>query len=111
MKFRSLRDIEQQPISHNPSILKQMLIGWDEQMPVTQFARAVFPPGESVPEHHHKDMIEVFFVESGTATAVVNGKQFDLRPGDCLTVEPGEDHALTSTGEAEFIVLYFGVAV
>jgi mannose-6-phosphate isomerase-like protein (cupin superfamily) len=111
MKKRSLKNIKKQSISHNPAILKQMLIGWDEQAPINQFARAVFPPGESVPSHQHGDMIEVFYVESGSAVAQIAGQEVELNSGDCLTVEPGEDHAITSTGDSEFVVLYFGVVV
>jgi len=109
MKHVSLSELPQREVSHNPRIKKQMMIGFDELKPVTQFARAVFPPGECAPGHAHDNLAEVFFVEKGCGNMRLNGVDHPFRQGECITVYPGEVHELSNPGKEEFSVLYFGV--
>ncbi len=76
---------------------------------ITYFSRAVFPPGECAPVHHHNDMTEVFFIQSGSGQIIINDKLIDLKPGDCITVTPGETHELRNTGNDQLEIIYFGI--
>jgi len=109
MKHVSLATVPVREVSHNPVIKKQMMIGFDELTPLTQFARAIFPPGECAPGHAHDNMAEVFFVERGCGNMRINGVDHPFARGECITVHPGEVHELSNSGIEEFIVLYFGV--
>lgn len=52
--------------------------------------------------HYHQQMYEVYLVAQGRSTAVVNGREIDLSPGDLLLVEPGEPHTFTSSSADYF---------
>lgn len=109
MKQVSLATLPLREVSHNPLIKKQMMIGFDELKPLTQFARAVFPAGEKAPGHSHDNMAEVFFVERGCGNMRINGVDHRFMQGECITVHPGEIHELGNPGTEELVVLYFGV--
>src|SRR3954452_15161081 len=40
---------------------------------------------------HHMDCEELFFGQSGTAVAVVDGTEHPIGPGDCLVIAPGAE--------------------
>jgi len=109
MKHVSLSTLPLREVSHNPRIKKQMMIGFDELKPLTQFARAVFPPGECAPGHAHDNMAEVFFVERGRGNMRIDGVDYPFAQGECITVMPGEVHELGNPSSEEFVVIYFGV--
>ena len=68
---------------------------WDSPLPVpVGYARA----GVNEP-HVHQRMYEVYLVATGHGTAVVDGKHVDLKPGDMLTIEPGEVHAFIANSD------------
>lgn len=111
MKHVSLSTLPLREVSHNPVIKKQMMIGFDELKPLTQFARAVFPPGECAPGHAHANMAEVFYVEKGCGNMRINGVDYPFVQGECITVHPGETHELGNPSNEEFVVIYFGVVI
>ncbi len=111
MRISALENTAETEVSHNPRIKKKVLISAGEIPYITNFSRAVFPAGEVAPGHSHRDMTEVFFVESGRGEICVNGNNVELRPGTCVTVEPTESHELRNTGTSDLVVLYFGVAL
>ncbi|MDB4907473.1 MAG: cupin [Gemmatimonadetes bacterium] len=110
MKIVQLGAISDEPVSHNAAIAKRVLLRKGEAGAVTQFAQSRFAPGEVAPAHSHPDMHEVFFVQSGQGTAVVDGVSHELVRGTCITFAPGEVHEISNDGEAELVLLYFGVA-
>jgi quercetin dioxygenase-like cupin family protein len=109
MHFRSLDALPAEPVSHNPAISKRVLLRADALPPVTQFAEAVFAPGQVAPAHAHADMGEVFLVTRGAGTITVDGRVVALRAGDCVAVEPGEVHELANPNDEPMVVVYFGV--
>ena len=40
---------------------------------------------------HHMDCEELFFAQSGTAVAVVDGAEYHVGPGDCLVLPAGAE--------------------
>ncbi|HKJ04342.1 MAG TPA: cupin domain-containing protein [Geopsychrobacteraceae bacterium] len=109
MKINSIESTEELQVSHNPKIKKHVLVSGDEIENVTNFSRAVFPPGEIASAHSHRDMTEIFFIESGLGVLSVNEKSIPLESGMCVTIEPGEMHELKNTGSSDMVVLCFGI--
>lgn len=53
-------------------------------------------PGFSTGLHYHQVADEFFYVISGTGTATISGRDYDVKPGDVMFVPAGEDHRLTA---------------
>lgn len=66
----------------------------------SQAAEMVVAPGkgEGDPHNRHRGADQWLFVESGTGTAIVNGKRYALRPGTLLLIERGDEHEIRNTG-------------
>lgn len=93
----------------SPDIAKRVMLSGGQVPAVTQFAQATLPPGASVGPHQHTDIAEVFLVEHGRGRLVVEGREVALSPGSCVTVEPGETHAVENHGDEPLVLTYFGV--
>lgn len=111
MKIASLANLPAESNSHNPKVLKKVLIRNGQVPNLTTFAQAVFPPGEVASEHTHQDMYEIFFVDTGIATFKINGTPHQLEEGSCITVEPGEAHEVSNQSNTDIIITYFGVEI
>lgn len=109
MKVNILQEITEEPVVHNEKILKKVLIRKGEIPNITQFARAVFPPGETAAGHIHQDMYEVFLTEKGNGLMEIDGQKIPMEPGTCITVEPGEMHEVKNTENGNLIVLILGI--
>lgn len=96
-------------VSHNPAIKKRVILRSGQIDSLTQLAQARFAPGQSAPAHSHPDMVEVFLVTAGTATAMIDGKRLILPTGSCLVVEAGEHHELRNDGDHDLILTYFSI--
>lgn len=97
-----------QAVSHDPDLKKRVLLGSGTVPAIAQLATASLAPKTATRRHVHRDMTEVFVVLEGTAQAQIDGCDLVLQRGDCLVVEPGEEHALFNDGAVELRLLYFG---
>ena len=111
MKIVRLKDIPSTGVSHNSAIQKRVMLCAGELGPVTQFAQSVCPPGAVAKAHVHRDMGEVFFVESGTGEIEINGASQALEPGTCAVVGCNEFHEVRNTGDTDLVITYFGVKI
>lgn len=111
MKIVKLTDLSLDNNAHNPKISKKVMIKNGQIPKLTNFSQGYFPPGEIVGEHSHKDMYEVFFVEKGTATFKINGKDYKIKSGSCLTAELGDRHEIRNDSNKDLVLTYFGVEV
>ena len=109
MKKVSLDELPREGVSHDPQILKQVMLRRGDAPHLTGFSRATLQPGQTAHAHQHHDMFEVFFVESGRGSITVNGTEHQLARGVCLMVEPGELHEITNNESGELVLIYFGV--
>lgn len=109
MKLMSLADITPSPVSHTPQIKKRIMIHKGELKHITNFSQAVIPAGEIADSHVHKDMTEVFWVQSGEGVIRIDGTEYQFLPGVCVMVSPCERHEIQNTGSSDLIILYFGV--
>ncbi|MBD2160385.1 cupin domain-containing protein [Limnothrix sp. FACHB-1083] len=109
MKRVALSEVPIERVSHNPAIAKQVLLRQGDLPHLTNFSRACFAPGQVSPGHAHSDMHEVFFIEAGQGTMIIDGQRFDLVPGVCLAIAPHEVHEIANTGPEELVITYFGL--
>jgi mannose-6-phosphate isomerase-like protein (cupin superfamily) len=109
MHLIALSELPDEGVSHDPSILKRVVLRRGTVPQVTQLARSVVRPGAATSPHAHADMHEVFVVLAGVGTATVDGTTHPLAAGSCVVVEPGERHAFANTGTVDLVLLYFGV--
>ena len=49
-------------------------------------------PRTEVADHHHESCTEAFYVLHGRGSFEIDGRLFEVEPGDTLTCEPGEVH-------------------
>lgn len=111
MKLIKLKELPDAGVSHNHRIRKKQILAHGELDPVTNYARAVFPPGEQAGSHLHNDMAEVFLVESGCGEIRVNDVAYVFAAGTAVVVEPGDVHEIVNTGGTDLVVTYFGVRI
>lgn len=52
--------------------------------------------GHSLSLQKHERKQETMFLQAGRALYHLNGQDFEMAPGDCLTVRPGDVHRLTA---------------
>jgi len=111
MKLIKINDLPEKGVSHNARIRKREILANGELASITNYARAVFPPGEVAGSHLHNDMAEVFTAESGCGEIRVNDVAYVFAAGTVVLVEPGDVHEIANTGSTDLVVTYFGVNV
>lgn len=109
MRIVNAATLQREPVSHDPDILKTVLVRNGEITHVTNVSQVVILPRKSTTEHAHKDMTEIFIVTSGQGVVCVDSKSYSVTRGSCVVVEPGERHAITCSGQKPLEVTYFGV--
>lgn len=107
MRIHTFEDLPVAPLG--TGIQKHMLVGSGVVPNVMQFVRACFQPNQIAPAHAHPDMTELFYIESGEGTLVVEGGSHPLWPGVSFIVSPGEKHEITSSPASELVVVYVSV--
>jgi mannose-6-phosphate isomerase-like protein (cupin superfamily) len=65
-----------------------------------QAATMIIAPGdcEGGPDNRHRGADQWLFVESGSGTAIVEGRPHPLRAGTLLLIERGNRHEIRNTG-------------
>jgi len=63
----------------------------------------IMPGGEIVPHTH--DVLEVFYIMSGSGSALVNGQRQQAAAGSVIVAPAGSEHGLKNDG-SEIIELY-----
>lgn len=97
-------------VSHNPEIKKKVFITPNAVPHIMTFGEATFKPGQSVGEHSHETMTEVFYIQSGRALFSIEGEDFEVQTGDCITIHAKERHAQSNPFDEDVVWLYFGVS-
>ena len=68
------------------------------------FRKRVLPKGAGIGLHQH-DKDEVYYVISGRGTYTLDGRSYEVSPGNAMLTRPGSTHAIRQEGEAELILL------
>ena len=109
MKIINIDNVSFTEVSHNANIKKQVILKADELGNITNFSKAVFPPGEVAPSHAHSDMIEIFFVLSGHGIIRINHAEHELKEGICAMIKPSESHEIENTSRTSLVILCLGI--
>lgn len=64
-------------------------------------------PHKQANNHHHKKQTEIFYFFNNNGYFIVNGKKVNLKPGDLLLIEPGDQHAVVNDKDEDFLYLAF----
>lgn len=59
----------------------------------------ILEPGSSIGAHAHETDAEIFYILEGQLTALENGSQVVLNPGDCTFTSGGEVHGICNKGD------------
>lgn len=59
-------------------------------------------PGQKYPKHYHKIKTESFYVLYGTLNVRLNDKMYQLKAGEMLHIERGQDHEFWTDTEVVF---------
>jgi quercetin dioxygenase-like cupin family protein len=94
--FRDSGAIMPEGVSHDPEILKRVLLRKGEAPHVLQLATVDFEPGQTAAAHAHDGMVEVFLCEAGSGSVDIDGQAHAIRPGTMFVCEPGEVHEVGS---------------
>jgi len=97
-------------LSHNEDIKKKVFLEKGYIPQLMNFSSATFKPGQAVESHSHPTLFEVFYLLSGRAEFVVNQEKITLNAGDCITIEPGEEHSQHNPYNEDVVWIYFGIA-
>jgi D-lyxose ketol-isomerase len=54
--------------------------------------------GQRCPMHRHREKLETFCIVKGTALMTYDGREFEMKPGDILTVERWKYHSFVGKG-------------
>lgn len=76
----------------------ESLIPFEQEGKLTAY-RVRIKPRQSTAESYHKVAEEVYFVVSGSALAVLDGREFELKAGDFLRLPPGTRHRFETRDE------------
>ena len=69
------------------------------------YAKVVLKPNSSVGWHRHVGETEPYYILEGEATAIDDGKEVKVYPGDLIYTADGNTHAITNTGKTPMVML------
>jgi mannose-6-phosphate isomerase-like protein (cupin superfamily) len=68
------------------------------------FRKRAFKPGSAIGYHLQKED-EIYYVLSGRGMMTVDGKAFEVGPGDAVLTRPGSSHGLKQMGTEDLVIL------
>lgn len=101
--LRNQRDIEFFKHPKHIEVYKKDLTNEGENGRLSAHFLKVMPGGEIVPHTH--EVLEVFYIISGSGSALVNGQRQKAEAGSIIIAPPGSEHGLKNDG-SEVIELY-----
>ena len=107
MKHVTVNTSPRLPVSHDPSLIKTLLLGNDTLPGIGGFSHIVLPARTKVDRHVHNNGYEVFYCIGGEATAFVEDRELLLESGHCLVIEPGETHGFRKIARDTELLYFF----
>jgi quercetin dioxygenase-like cupin family protein len=108
LDFKSISEIEFSNSSHPGQIKKVLFHGYEMTSAVTQVAYAELRAGDSVEEHYHDSMEEVFLILDGECEFSLDGVSHILKKEDVIKIAPKIKHILKAFRDTK--LYYFGVS-
>jgi len=68
------------------------------------FRKRALKPGSGIGYHLQKED-EIYYVLSGRGQMTIDGKTFDVGPGDAILTRPGSSHGLKQTGAEDLVIM------
>lgn len=68
------------------------------------FRKRALKPGSAI-GYHEQAEDEIYYVLSGRGVMTLNGKSFDVGPGDAILTRPGSSHGLKQAGADDLVIL------
>jgi mannose-6-phosphate isomerase-like protein (cupin superfamily) len=68
------------------------------------FRKRALKPGSGIGYHPQKED-EIYYVLSGRGQMTIDGKTFDVGPGDAILTRPGSSHGLKQTGAEDLVIM------
>ena len=68
------------------------------------FRKRALKPGSGIGYHLQKED-EIYYVLSGRGQMTIDGKAFDVGPGDAILTRPGSSHGLKQTGSEDLVIM------
>ena len=109
MKIILLSDLPEEGVSHDPQLKKKVILRDGELPHLKNFAQLRMAQWQVAHTHAHPDEYEIFLVEAGEGTVVLNSGEHQISAGTCVIFEPSEIHGITNTGSEELVLTYFGL--
>lgn len=107
MRHLRLGDLPEIPVSHAPGIKKHVFA--TDISCIRKISHAVFHPGDTARPHTHEDGWEIYYCAAGAAVFGINGRDIELRDGDCLIVEPDDLHEIKEVRTRTELFYFFAV--
>ncbi len=109
MNIKRISEIGISDSTHLGQSKKVIFHGSDVVSAITQVAYAELKAGDSIEEHSHDSMEEVFLVLDGDCEFTLNGIKYLLTKYDVIKIAPKIKHSLIAIGETK--LYYFGVSI
>jgi len=68
------------------------------------FRKRAFKPGSAIGYHLQRED-EIYYVLSGRGMMTIDGKTFEVGPGDAVLTRPGSSHGLKQVGSEDLVIL------
>ena len=68
------------------------------------FRKRAFKPGSAIGYHLQRED-EIYYVLSGRGMMTIDGKEFEVGPGDAVLTRPGSSHGLKQIGRDDLVIL------
>jgi len=68
------------------------------------FRKRAFKPGSGI-GYHLQNEDEIYYVLSGRGRMTIDGKDFEVGPGDAVLTRPGSSHGLKQVGAEDLVII------
>jgi mannose-6-phosphate isomerase-like protein (cupin superfamily) len=68
------------------------------------FRKRAMKPGSAIGYHLQKED-EIYYVLSGRGEMTMDGKKFEVKPGDAILTRSGASHGLKQVGDADLVIM------
>ena len=68
------------------------------------FRKRALKPGSGIGYHMQKED-EIYYVLSGRGEMTMDGKTFEVKPGDAILTRPGASHGLKQMGKEDLVIM------
>ena len=68
------------------------------------FRKRALKPGSGIGLHEQKED-EIYYVLSGKGMMTIDGKSFEIGPGDAILTRPGSSHGLKQVGTENLVIM------